>query len=114
MASRRYMLNLEVCENAAKNAFSRLIHQSGAPVAKFLSRQIDSAAMNLYLAATMLANEKLITQRPLACNPEQQLSRMAARARVQIPISNGWKVTRFTSASMPSATTGTPNPVRLL
>jgi len=85
VASRRYMLNPEVSENAAKNAFSRLIHQTGAPVAKFLSRQIDSAAMNLYLAATMLANEKLIIQRPLAGNPAQQLSWMAARARVQIP-----------------------------
>ncbi len=84
-ASRKHMLNPEVSENTAKNAFARLIHQTGAPVAKFLSRQIDSAAMNLYLAAAMLGNEKLMIQRPLAGTPEQQLAFMAAKMRAQIP-----------------------------
>ena len=85
LASRKHMLNPEVSENAAKNAISRLIHQTGAPVAKFLSRQLDSSAMNIYLAASMLTTEKLIIQRPLAGTAEQQLSWMAARARMQIP-----------------------------
>uniref|UniRef100_UPI002468AD93 hypothetical protein n=1 Tax=Chromohalobacter sp. 11-W TaxID=2994061 RepID=UPI002468AD93 len=65
-ASRKHMFNQEASEDAAKNVFSQLLYQTGAPVAKFLSRQLDSAAMNLYVAASMLATERLMLQRPLA------------------------------------------------
>ncbi|MCK0746811.1 T6SS effector BTH_I2691 family protein [Chromohalobacter nigrandesensis] len=84
-ASRKHMFNPEASEDAAKNVFSQLLYQTGAPVAKFLSRQLDSAAMNLYVAASMLATERLMLQRPLAGTPEQHLDWLTAQMRERIP-----------------------------
>lgn len=84
-ASRKHMLNPEASEEAAKNIFSQLIYQTGAPVAKFLSRQLDSAAMNIYVAASMLATGRLMLQRPLAGTPEQHLNWLTAQMRDRIP-----------------------------
>ncbi|MCM2130775.1 T6SS effector BTH_I2691 family protein [Larsenimonas rhizosphaerae] len=84
-ASRKYMFNPEASEEAAKNIFSQLLYQTGAPVAKFLSRQLDSAAMNVYVAASMLATGRLMLQRPLAGTPEQHLNWLTAQMRDRIP-----------------------------
>lgn len=84
-ASREHMLDPEASEGAAKNIFSQLLYQTGAPVAKFLSRELDSAAMNLYVAASMLSTGRLMLQRPLAGTPEQHLDWLTAQMREHIP-----------------------------
>lgn len=84
-ASRKHVFNAEATEDAAKNIFSHLLYQTGAPVAKFLSRQLDSAAMNVYVAASMLATGRLMLKRPLAGTPGQHLDWLAAQMRQQIP-----------------------------
>ncbi|MFC0338482.1 T6SS effector BTH_I2691 family protein, partial [Kushneria avicenniae] len=83
--SRKHMFEPAQSEDAAKNVFSQLLYQTGAPVAKFLSRQLDSAAMNVYLAASMLSTGRLMLQRPLEGTPQQHVDWLTAQMRERIP-----------------------------
>ncbi|SPJ33557.1 T6SS effector BTH_I2691 family protein [Kushneria phyllosphaerae] len=83
--SREHMFEPAQSEDAAKNVFSQLLYQTGAPVAKFLSRQFDSAAMNVYLAVSMLSTGRLMLERPLEGTPRQHIDWLSAQMRERIP-----------------------------
>lgn len=83
--SAKAMLNPETSETAGRNAFTRLIYHSGAPVAKLLSQGVDGTAKNLYLMASMFSTDQWIVERPLRGTPTQFINLLAEEMRLAIP-----------------------------
>ncbi|MCE3028627.1 T6SS effector BTH_I2691 family protein [Salinicola sp. DM10] len=83
--SAKAMLNPETSETAGRNAFTRLIYHSGAPVAKLLSQGVEGTAKNLYLMASMFSTDQWIVERPLRGTPTQFVNLLAEEMRLAIP-----------------------------
>jgi len=79
------MLNPEASEAAGRNAFSRLIYQSGAPIANMLSNGVDNTAKNIYLMASMFSTDQWIVERPIKGTSGQFISLLADEMRQAIP-----------------------------
>ncbi|NWO04800.1 MAG: hypothetical protein HLX50_03620, partial [Alteromonadaceae bacterium] len=84
-ASREAVLQSHQAESAARNAFSRLMHQSGAPVARLLSKGLDQAVMHVYMAAAMFSTDRILIQRGVRGTPAQHIAMMAKQSRELIP-----------------------------
>ncbi|MGM0953441.1 MAG: T6SS effector BTH_I2691 family protein [Pseudomonadota bacterium] len=79
------MLNPEASEAAGRNAFSRLIYHSGAPIANMLSNGVDNTAKNIYLMASMFSTDQWIVERPIKGTSGQFISLLADEMRQAIP-----------------------------
>lgn len=84
-SSRETVFSSHNVENAARNAYARLIHQSGAPIARFLSNGLDQAVTRTFMAASMLSTDRILIQRDLKGTPAQHISMMANQSRELIP-----------------------------
>ncbi|MDH2420309.1 T6SS effector BTH_I2691 family protein [Cobetia amphilecti] len=84
-SSREKVFSSHNVENAARNAYARLIHQSGAPIARLLSNGLDQAVTRIFMAASMLSTDRILIQRDLKGTPAQHISMIANQSRELIP-----------------------------
>ncbi|WP_176493139.1 T6SS effector BTH_I2691 family protein [Cobetia sp. 5-25-4-2] len=84
-SSREKIFLSDNVENAARNAYARLIHQSGAPIARFLSNKLDQAVTRTFMAASMLSTDRILIQRDLKGTSAQHIAMMANQSRELIP-----------------------------